>query len=152
MIRMIYSQQNAFQLGVCPLLCALLTNSSMEQYGTLGSWLCSCVFPSVCVCLCVCVCVCVCVRVWPVFCSHSNWKPCVTSGVNLFQEQNCIIFLLCFQHNKNIVTKPCFDLSMISVSCVLVLKKRYNYAKTGPLLLLQWAASENSSSWFLMSV
>lgn len=136
MIRMIYSQQNVFQLGVCPLLCALLTNSSMEQYGTLAH---GCA--AVCFHLCAYVCVCVCA------CGLFS-APIPTENLASHLEWTCfrnrtVSYSYCVSTITRILwEKPCFDLSMISVTCVLVLKKRYNYAETGPLFLFHWAASD----------
>lgn len=94
-------------------------NSCMEQYENLGSWLCKCV------CLCVCG--------FASIGSHQKWKPRVTSGVNLFKEQNCIVLLLLFHvYTKYIVTNSCFNFITISATSVFIgnLHKHWNYAKT----------------------
>lgn len=114
MIEVIYSQQNVYQLGICPLLCAPLTNSSMEQYGTLGSYL-----NKHCIHACVCV--------WScsvTICSHQNRKPRVTSGLNLFRRQNWVVSLLICHNNKCSETNSCFIFSTIL---------------TEPLFPLHWA-------------
>lgn len=105
MIEKIYSQQNVYQLGICPLLCTLVTNCSMEQYGTLGPYLYKCVCLRSWVCLCV-VC-------FVTICSHRNRKPWVTSGLNLFRRQNWVVSLLISHNNKCSETNSRFHSSTV---------------------------------------
>ncbi len=67
------------------------------------------------------VCVCVCVVYFVSICSHQNWKPRVTSAVNLLGEENCIVLLLLFHHSKCILTNSRFNFSTISVTISILL-------------------------------